>query len=572
MSLRSALFIFIGFVLLAALGAGFFLWRQASGGENLTIELETPLGVRVGAPFDVDVQVRNDSGTVLKDAEFIMELPSGMVFVGGPSERSFLNKSIGDLGAGGLYHDTVKLMVLDGAGSVKRATTRVSYQPQGISSRFEKEQPFVITVEGEAMRLELTAPEKTFSGEEIELKVSYQNVSGDKLSGLELQIDYPPAFTVSRTSLPADFNNTIWTLGELATTGKNELSIRGTLAGPEGSFYGFRVRISANFSGRLYTVAEKSVNITLTQSPLSIEVKPSDDLNYIVRPGDGMHYTLSYRNNTEVGLRDVIVRAKLIGELFDLTSVGSDGFLRFPDNAVVWTAANTPALALLPPGASGQVEFEIDLRPEYPIRRFSDKNFMLKVEAEIESPTVPPFVGASRTIGKSSVETKVGGRFTVDARGFFRDAPSGILNNGPLPPVVGRPTQFTIHWVLWNYATDISNVEFRSSLGGNVRFTGEIKSNTGVLPEYNDRTQEIVWHIDKVPATKGISDGKPLEAIFQVELTPGVNQVGQTPVLVQDLKAHATDDFTGETLTADDTSVETSLPDDTTVQDGTVIP
>lgn len=571
MSFKSALLLFVGLVLAAGFGVAGFFWYQSRTVENLSVTLSVPDEVLVGAPFDLMVAIKNDSRSVLKTMSLMLEIPQGMVFVGGKGDRGLTSKELGDVGVGGFYQESFNVMVTEGEQTVKHLRALVSYQPGSLGSRFEKEATFDLSVGGQALRLELVAPQKTFSGEEIEFKVSYQNVSGVTFSGLELQLDTPPSFSITYSSLKPDFNNTIWTIGDLTTSAKNEIVVRGIITGPEGSFYGFRAGLAANFAGRLYTIAEKSQSITISTSPLSLEMVANDNPTYIAQPGDSVTYRLTYRNNTTVGLRDVIIKAKLIGVFFDIPSVSSRGFLRSPENTVMWTAAQVPELDVIPPAASGFVDFSVGLKPEYPIKRLSDKNFVLKVEAEIESPTVPPFVGARKTIAQAKIETKVRGFFRVDARGFFRDAASGILNRGPLPPVVGTPTQFTIHWLLWNYGTDISNVELRSFLGGNVRFTGVLKSNTGILPTYNDRTQEIVWNMGRVIATKGISDDRPLEAIFQVELTPGINQVGGTPKLVEKLVARATDDFTNLNLTAEDLEVETNLPDDPTIPDGRVI-
>lgn len=571
MSLKSGILIFIGLVLLAGIGLVFFFWYESQSGEDLTLALRVPDNVFVGAPFEIGVEIRNDSSSILKDVKLTLEAPRGVVFVGSVNEQGIPAKPLGDLGVGGLTEETFMVMAIEGENSIKQLKALVSYQPGSLGSRFEKEATADVRIGEQAMRLELTAPTKTFSGEEIELTIAYQNVSGVEFSGLELQAEYPPVFSVTEASPKPDFDNRIWNLGNVQHSGKNEHTVKGVIAGPEGSFYSFRVSLAASFLGRLYTVSEKTVAVTITTSPLSLEILPNDNPDYIARPGEGITYRLNYRNNTETGLRDVIVKAKLIGVLFDIPTVSSNGFLRSPENTVVWTAANTPELALLQPSAGGSVTFSVGLMPEYPIRRLSDKNFVLKVEAEIESPTVPPFVGAKKTIGKAMAETKVRGDFRIDARGYFRDAASGIANRGPMPPVVGQATQFTMHWVLWNYGTDISGIELRSALGGNVRFTGVVKSNNGILPVFNDRTQMIEWNVDKIIATKGISDNRPVEAIFQVELTPGENQIGSTPVLLQNTTARATDDFTGIELSANDGEVRTNSPDDPSVSDGNVL-
>ena len=150
----------------------------------------------------------------------------------------------------------------------------------------------------------------------------------------------------------------------------------------------------------------------------------------------------------------------------------------------------------------------------------------------------------------------------VDAKAYFRDATAGILNEGPFPPKVNRATNFTVHWLITNYGTDISGIEVKAFLGPNVKMTNLAKSNAGSVPAYNAQTQEVSWQIDKIIATKGLL-GSPPEAIFQVEVIP--SQAGNYWPLIQGTSLKATDDFTGISLTAVDSAITTLLPDDRTV-------
>ena len=125
------------------------------------------------------------------------------------------------------------------------------------------------------------------------------------------------------------------------------------------------------------------------------------------------------------------------------------------DNTIIWNAASSPELRLIDPGVSGIIEFEIQLKPNYTIKKINDKNFVLKVDAEISSPTVPYYVAAEKTIGLAFSEIKVGGAVSIESLVYFRDPSSNILNQGSLPPKVNKPINFTIHWVIKNFATDI---------------------------------------------------------------------------------------------------------------------
>jgi hypothetical protein len=192
----------------------------------------------------------------------------------------------------------------------------------------------------------------------------------------------------------------------------------------------------------------------------------------------------------------------------------------------------------------------------------------------VESPTVPPFIAAPRTVGVAKTETKVIGNFNFESKGYYNEPTAGIENTGPYPPKVNQPTQFTIHWIVKTYNTDVRDIEASSFLGGNVRFTGVIKTNASTtMPEYNNRTQEISWHIPFAEAAGGILR-EPIEAVFQVEITPSTTQINSAPVLVNEIKARAIDDFTGTAFERKVRAVTTRVSDDTSLgnHDGRVVP
>ncbi len=226
---------------------------------------------------------------------------------------------------------------------------------------------------------------------------------------------------------------------------------------------------------------------------------------------------------------------------------------------------NAPELSYLDAHSSRIVQFTVKLKGAFPITHFSDKNFLLRINAEIESPTVPPHVNASKTYSVTKHESKVAGAVTLQTRAYFRDADAGFLNNGTVPPHTGKPTQFTIHWILKNFAADLSGVDVRANLPEGVRFTGQAKSNFGPAPIYDQSTNQVIWALSQVQANKGVID-QPLEAIFQVEATPAQQHIGLAMPLLSDTLLKGTDVFIGKEFIVSAPMLTTAIPDDTTLQ------
>lgn len=551
------------FVVSAAVVA--FFYYQARTARGLDFSLTTSeVNIRVGVPFEITAKLGNSSRNVLQETMLSVILPEGMVFISTVPDKTIENKTIGSLGSGSATEENFRVVALAGGQSVKHIKASVSYLPTSLGARFEQTAGVDINVTEQGIALDMEVPQKVFSGEEFSVVVKYKNASDEDFNDLRLAAVYPSAFQVISTSLESERSaKDVWALGDLRAGSEGELTIKGRLVGPDNAFYDMKLSLTADFFGGTYVIAENSATISVSPSPLGLILTVNEDPSYIAHPGDSLVYSIAYTNNTEVALKDVIITAKLTGSMFDLSQLQTDGFLSSSNNSIVWNAARVPSLANIAAGESGSVIFRAQVKRDYPITRVGDRNFTLKVNATIESPTVPYFVSAEKTLGQVELISKVAGAIAADAQGFFRDAQSGVVNQGLIPPRVGQPTQYTLHWILRNRSTEMEGITIKAFLGPNVSFTGVAKSNVGTVPTYNSRTQELIWEIPRIAATQGtITD--PIEAIFQVSFTPSLDQKGKFATLITQGILDATDAFTEKSFSTTLDAVSTQIPDDST--------
>ena len=562
--------VFVGVVLI---GTALIFWNRNRIGQDLSVEIRGPQQVFLGVPFDINISVVNKSRSVLQDSRLAVTLPEGAVFVGSPVQENTNLKDLGSIGSGGVLDESFTIMILKGENTIRQLSANLTYSPSTIGARFEKKATFDISIGQPALSLDLITPQKVLSGDNFEITVGYKNNSDIEFSNLKLRLQYPPSFTFESTTLKADEDNNVWNLGSLRPGSEKDFTINGNIIGPDNSFFEFRGFIESEFSGQTYTVSDNLATISILPSPFSLKISLNENEGFAVRPDDSLRYTISYVNNTDVTLRDVIVTAQLSGEMFDLPTIRTKGVFRSLDNTIIWNAATNPELALISANQSGSVDFSIRAKKQYPIRRLSDRNFTLKVSAQIESPTVPYFLAADKTIGLANISNKVSGDIDLQTIGLFRDAASGIINQGPFPPRANQSTQFSIHWIIKNFSTDVSDVKVRTFLAGDTNFLRVVRSNVDSVPIYNPRRQEITWDISHINATRGVLS-EPVEAIFQIETRPSINMINREAPLMQETTIEAKDDFTGVTLTDKTRRVSSRLPDDPTVTgiEGAVIP
>jgi len=561
--------ILIGFSLVLIVFGIFLIFQYLNNSSETQIKVEivAPSLVKTGVPFEVVVNLSNQSSLVLQNTSLSLSLPPEFISISGSGRlvNNEVRENLGDIGIGGITRKSFVFMVAaDSVGNPNKKISATFLYNTGSRQRFEQKAFKEIIVEGSAVELEAKMPEKVLSGSIFEIDIDYRNISNYDFDSLILEIDYPQVFEFISASLPPTSLNNYWNLGGLRAGSAGKLKIRGSIKAPEQAFFSIPATLSLELNGQKFSINKTDLSLSIAPSPIDIFITVNNNPNYIARIGDRLNYAISYKNQSGVALADVVIRAKLIGKLFDFTSLQSKAQFDSLNKILTWNASHIPELKFLQPGEGGIVNFEIRLLPNFPINDVNDKNYTLKLEVAIDSPTVLYYLDDYKTSATNFIETKVAGLITVDAQAFYRDAASGIVNLGVMPPKVNQPTQYTVHWIVKNYATDVKDVELRAFLQSGVSLTGLVKSNVDTVPLYNERTQEVVWRINQIPATKGVI-GEPVKAIFQIQAIPNVTQINQYQPLLSETRIRAVDSFTGLQLENFDTALTTSLPDDVTV-------
>lgn len=556
-------------VAVAAIGAWIYFVQPVQS-LNVAMNLvATPQSVTVGDPFDLSVGFTNNSGSAMQNASVSVLLPNGVVSADSPDQR-VVTQTVGDVSAGGVSHEDFHLIATNGANTVVHITAKVMYGVQGSSAQFNTSQSIDVPMGQPAVSVSIAAPNNVFSGQTFPMVITYVNNTGHAVSGLTLQAQYPTSssaspftFAGASSSLPSN-GNSAWSLGTIAPNGGGSITINGSLVGPNGSSYPVGASIVEPVGGNDYSIAGATTNVALAESPITFAVAVNNSGSYVSHAGDSLTYTISFANNSSVAFQNIVITAKLAGTMFDLSSLSTNGSFNSVSNVITWNGAASPQLLSLAPGQSGSVTLFVRTKNAFPIRLLSDKNYSVSVNAHLQSPTVPPNTQASSTISVASLATKLGGQVVLSAKAYHKEPTANITNSGPYPPRVNKATQYTVHWLLTNYATDADNVTISAYLQSGATCTGVERTPASTTVACNPSSGQVTWQIPVVAATTGIS-GKPLEAVFQITNTPAVNQVGQTINLLGSAALTATDGFTGAVMQSSVGPVTTAMPDDQSV-------
>lgn len=561
---KFAVFIFV----IAIASFAYYYFSSRPAGANVAIQFSVlPEQVLAGSPFMLTISASNFSDQVLKNAILSVSLPDNVSYLDGSSGQRIVEKNLGDIGPGSVNSSNdFKLITTGATQTLQHIGAKLSYQLAGSAAEFESKSGVDVPVGQQAVDLSFDMPQGVFGGSNFDINVKYQNNTGrDFANDVILKMDYPSGFSFVKSSVDTvPGNNGQWDLGKLPKGASGSFTITGSIAGNGQSSFDFHGAVSTQFSEQTFTIAEQTGNVSISVSPLSVSPTVNGSADYVAHAGDRLTYNFHYKNGSSDAFQNVTIKASLSGEMFDFSNMNTNASFDPLKNTFTWMAANTPALAQLSPGEEGTVSLDIALKKDFPIRRISDKNYLIKLQAEINSPTVPSGTAATKTVSVASMETKIAGKIALGAKALWRDAASGILNNGPYPPRVNQPTQYTVHWALANYSTDLSGVRVSAFLQSGAKWTDVVKSNTVNQPSYNPSSGEITWDVGDLMATKGVISDKP-EAVFQVEVTPSIGQLNQAITFLGNATVTGQDNFNGTQLKDVSQTLTTALPDDQTI-------
>ena len=420
------------------------------------------------------------------------------------------------------------------------------YKPENVGSYFQADSQIGVTIQSPSVRLTLDAPLEVASGGVVEYRLDYTNMSDVSFDRLRVKVDYPSGFLPQDANPKSSEGDAIWYIGNLTPGAKGSIWIKGTMDGAKNEAKVLRAHIGMlQGNGELLSYSDSESLTKVIASPLVIKqtVNNLDSLN--ISPGSVLKYDVHFKNESEIGMRDVIINLELNGVALDYANLQLQGG-SFDDKrkVITWKASDVRELANLAPGQGGSVGFTIPVLTIVPVASEVDKNFVVTSIAKIDSPDVPSRSGINKIIGSNTVRMKVNSSVGLQVISAQQDA--SIPNTGVEPPITGQETTYTIHWVLSNSLNDVDQVVVSAFLPTGVRYTGKTLP-AGENITYNERTNQITWNVGSIPSGTGIV--KPLrEAIFQVGITPQINQIGQQAAILDETSLVAHDTFTNEAI------------------------
>ncbi|MDD5710916.1 MAG: hypothetical protein PHV43_02330 [Candidatus Colwellbacteria bacterium] len=549
---------------LAVVLAGVLLYFNLPS-KGIGLEINPPEGtVSIGIPFELEVRLLNNSQSDLDDTRITLGLPKGLALFE-DSQKVNVIKGLGEIAPGGVAKAVFTVIALPSEGEDDYVVSAsATYMLGSLSAEFTKKVEKKLSIGARDVDFELSIPDTIAVGQEFQINVRYRNLIDEihknkEFPSIALTFGESQDFSVVNSDPMAIDQKWILEEGE-----DKQISILGRVSNKNEDVFVLKGKVILEFGGKEYPLREKEAEVFLAPSPLSFDLY-LDDAGGTVLPGDLLTYNIRYWNNTDADLKDVIIRAQLMGTMFDFETLRTDGSFNGLSQTISWTSSKFNKLAELKRGDEGTLSFSIRTKANFSTEGTNSN--ILKAKGTIESPTLTQGSAADRTSGSDTEETKIAGAVRVNARAYFRDADEGVLNQGPFPPRVGQMTNYSVHIEVAGYGNSLEEVRVKTRLENNVSLVDFVEGGAGPAPEYNESTREIIWTPGAIAVSNGASTGK-LEMVFQIEATPDASLIGQYMPLLDITTASARDVFADVDLAATDEALSTLLPDDKSIGSG----
>jgi hypothetical protein len=549
-----------------AAGAG-TLWfiTRPTNAPHVTLQMSGGQNLFSGVVAKVNIVVTNASQLPLRGATLSFYLPDDIYFPSANEDgQKFVQQTLGDIAPGAVASADFSFVPMTPQQSVRKVRAELQYEAgQNGTSKFTNKQEFDVNITRAGVDLQLTTPNQVFSNQQFGMTVKYRNVSGVPLKDIEIRAVYPPSFQFNSSTPSTTKYTSIWKLGDMATDANGQITIQGQVAAAENSAHQFSFYAESGNDTNARQLAKQDATLSVALMPiaLTMSVNDKDDGSALVSPRQHLRYAIKFKNNSNFTIRDGKIALTMKGNMADISGLQGATYFDSAKGAQIWTAATNPQLSEISPGEEGVVMGDVDVLDNFPAGVVND---VVTAEAILTSTSLPQGTTGNLTESRASVSAKISGQSDFAGTIFWRDTAARIVNSGVFPPRVGKPTQFTVHWRVEAAGEALSGLHMESHVLSGAKYTGKVKlSGTTIAPQFNPDSGLLIWDLPQVnPAGMGKA---AVEAVFQLELTPTVNQVGNVADLLDTTSVRASGAFSGRSITDSLNKLDSGARDDTSI-------
>jgi|GEM_PF-401978 len=524
--------------------------------QNIDVSIIVPALVDSGKANTVQFVIANRTQTRLLAVEIIVDYPEGTRNSSDPT-KSLTHALItaGDLEPGAQTQKTSSVIFFGTEGARESVRATIEYQIAGSNAVFTKQSEATFVIGSAPISLAVNAPSEVIAGQQFDTTLTVVANSINPITDVSVEAQYPFGFSVQNTNPTAGAGNTMWRLGTLKPGESRTIHIIGTLSGEDGD-----TRIFHFLSGSESDPTNIHVTVPIIAEPYSMTLRrPFVSATFATSDGKvgtllsaklgaPALISLKWKNNLTSSITNMKLVLSLSGAVDPSSVEGHGGFYDSSKNQIIWSAQNEASLATVAPGAEGTLSFSFAPIPSS-VRLLANPNAVLNLavsairsDTQVDTPQ-EVVSAASATVRFSSI-------VALSAKALYSTGP--YRNVGPVPPVAGQETTYSIVWSVSNSSNSLSNVRVSATLPLNVGFVGGDESVS-----YKDLTRTVSWNLGEVAAGTGYASPDRTTA-FQVVITPSLSQKITAASLISAAHLTGNDRYTQTAVSADSADISTA--------------
>ena len=536
-------FILVGGGLAAAIWAGVLTrrpWLADLSKAQIDVDLQGPEDVAVGEETTYTVAWRNPLDRPLADATVRINLPPDFepTAVDPRPTGGEMEWTLGDIAALGFGRMTVRGVFSGAVGGSGAVQAVGSVRPEAGGDSVEAVDTVRVRYARSVLSGTASIPGPVVAGDRSVLSYEVRNDGAAPLAGLHAFLKLPSGFVVdasavSGTSAFADFDGARavrFVLPEIVPNGAVAVSVPGVFpAGSVGdvAFEASAGRLAAD--GHLVPMQKTSAAVSVLGGDLSLKlVVNGSDKPRSALFGERLQVALGYQNLSPETLRDVRFRIQAV-PLESATRTTATAAAMLVDWMRIEGPSGTKATPLQAVWAKGT--------PGWIDRLFAQQDGILEFALPVAGPassTASAFrlqadatfvlASSTRTVRSAPVDVAVVSDVALGAEARYFSEEGAPIGRGPLPPVVGQPTEYLVTWTLAKKVHGLQDVRVFATLPKGVVFMESATATAGAVFSGDG---QVRWEVPELRAADASA-----EASFRIRLTPEAGDVGRFAALL----------------------------------------
>ncbi|HET8575291.1 MAG TPA: hypothetical protein VFM02_03935 [Candidatus Paceibacterota bacterium] len=565
---RKLLFFSLIFFVIAGGVAGvmFLANSDAISTKNVQMTVIGPETAKAGDKDLFQISITNRNQVPISNAYLMMTFPDGTRKAEDLTQTiTDYQQQLGNIGTGETKNTQVEVALFGNANDQLPIDLTLEYNLQNSKVSFVKKMTHTVEITSSPVVLSVNLLRASASDQHVELDLTVNSNSDTTINDLVAEAQYPVGFTFVSSVPAASSGSNIWDLGTIEPGEQKTIKINGILSGEstEKKIFRFQAGLSKDPTAGVqvpYALAQANTTIEAPFVLADIAISDMDDKTDAVDPKNKtVGGTVSWKNNSGERLTNMKMNLALSGDIVNRETVQSEsGFFQSSDDTILWDPRTTKNLSEVLEGASGQLPFHFDIYDPFSPETAMIHNPTVTMNVSMQADRLSEAGAVDELQAYVTKKIKIDTVVKFAAYALYNGSP--FQNSGPLPPVVGQQTTYTIFWTLKNSFNDVNGAIVTAKLPPYMQWIGSFTPQKENI-EYNSHTGTVTWHVGKLDAGTGIQT-PDREVAFQVAFQPSLSQLGETPNILLDSNFQGTDAFTGAALDQTVLPVTTRLTED----------